>query len=218
MPWYLFALVDAVPPGRPGRGLSGPLAARSVAGAVAIVERRADVPPVEFDTLTKHNAIVTRLAGASPAILPVRFGTLLEFHEIEDALAEREEELAEAFARVRGRVQFTWRRTARGSGVQARSARAAAAGAASGTEYLRRAARAANPRPPAAFRTIRATLKPLVAGERCLAATPALPDSLYHLVERVNIERYREQAEPLATAAIEMSGPFPPFAFVPEFL
>src|SRR5689334_1521598 len=105
MAWYVFAIVDDLPGGAPGRGLSGRLGVRRVAGALAIVERRADVPPVEFATLAKHQAVVSRLADAVPAILPVRFGTLLESEEIEEALDERDEELAEAFDVVRNRVQ-----------------------------------------------------------------------------------------------------------------
>src|SRR6516165_863426 len=76
MPWYVFALVDTPPHGRLGRGLRGPLRARPSAGAYAIVERRVDVPPVELGSLRAHQAVVSRLARAVPAILPVRFGTL----------------------------------------------------------------------------------------------------------------------------------------------
>ena len=65
-----------------------------------------------------------------PAILPVRFGTLLESEELEEALQDRDEEIAEAFALVRGRVQFTWRAgRARGRGADAQRAQAAARGA-----------------------------------------------------------------------------------------
>jgi hypothetical protein len=86
MAWYVFALVDAPPERRAGPGLSGALSFRPVPGGFAVVERRADVPPIEFDTLRQHDAVVSRLADAVPAILPVRFGTLLELGEIEDAL------------------------------------------------------------------------------------------------------------------------------------
>jgi len=111
MPWYVFALVDAVPKGTPGKGLTGNLSLREVPGGLAVVERRADVPPMEFGTLQKHQAVVARLCERVPAILPVRFGTLLEGEEIEEVLQERDGEIAEAFSVVRRRVQFTWRRT-----------------------------------------------------------------------------------------------------------
>src|SRR5262249_26015890 len=110
MAWYVFALVDAMPSGRPGRGLSGPLAVRPMAGALLVVERRADVPPTEFGVLSAHHAVVADVAARVPAILPVRFGTLMEQADLEEALNERDDEIAEAFALVRNRTQFTWRR------------------------------------------------------------------------------------------------------------
>ena len=114
MPWYVFALVDVPPDGRLGRGLGGPLRARPSAGAYAIVERRADVPPAELGSLRAHQAVVSRLATAVPAILPVRFGTLLDDDALDETLAERDKDVADALALVRHRVQFTWRRGACG--------------------------------------------------------------------------------------------------------
>jgi gas vesicle protein GvpL/GvpF len=221
MPWYVFALVDEPPAMRLGRGLRGPLAARRLPGGFAIVERRADVPPAAFGTLRTHDAVVTRLAAAVPAILPVRFGTLLELEDMQETLADREPDIVEAFDRVRGRVQFTWR--AQGAGrltLEARRAKAAAQGGAGapGADYLRRAA--AKAAPPAAFRAVREKLRPLLAAERYQAATASLPNSLYHLVDRASVSRYRLIARTLASAnpALRLSGPFPPFAFTPELL
>lgn len=222
MPLYVFALVDEKPRGRPGTGLAGGLIAQPVAGGFAIVERRADVPPPELGSLKKHDAVVTRLADAVPAILPVRFGTLLESEEIDEALLDRDDEIAEAFDVVRGRQQFTWRRAAprrQGGRTGARAPQGAHL-AASGTAYLRAAARAARPAPPAVFRGVREKLRPLVAAERYQSATATLPDSLYHLVDRGSAARYRLVAEKLASVSppLRVSGPFPPFAFAPELL
>ena len=124
MAWYVFALVDAIPAGRAGKGLSGALSLRKLPGGFLVVERRADVPPVEFGSLKRHQDVVARLAKQVPAILPVRFGTLLETGHLEEALQERDEEIREAFALVRGRVQFTWR-TKRGPGAGSRGQRTA---------------------------------------------------------------------------------------------
>lgn len=223
MAWYVFALVDAVPSSRPGRGIGGALSMLPAGRAFAVVERRADVPPIAFGSLEKHQDVVTRMAASVPAILPVRFGTLLERDALDEALAERDEEFAGAFALVRGRVQFTWRK---------RGARREAGGgkqtvretftplAASGTDYLRHAARAAKPAPPAAWRALRSKLAPLFAAERYQAATATLPESLYHLVDRASSVRYATVGAGLqhATPALTMSGPWPPFAFAPEIL
>jgi len=232
LPWYVFALVDAVPKGTPGKGLTGNLSLREVPGGLAVVERRADVPPMEFGTLQKHQAVVARLCERVPAILPVRFGTLLEGEEIEEVLQERDDEIAEAFSVVRRRVQFTWRRTKdtkdaketkeqrtkeRKTKERVRDPRGEAE---TGTEYLLRAARAKSPAPPPAFRALRSKVAPLVAAERYQPAAAQLPASLYHLVDRSAIERYEVIGEAIAHASpgLRMSGPFPPFAFAPEIL
>ena len=224
MPWYVFALVDAAPSGAKGRGLSGPLAVRAVPGGFAVVERRADVPPPEFGSLKRHHDVVTQLAARVPAIVPVRFGTLMDEDGIEEALNEREDEIADAFAAVRDRVQFTWRRGKPKARVSPRrtdpASGATAAVPLSGSEYLRRAARAARPAPPAAWGPLRAKLKPLIAEERYQGATGSLPEALYHLVARDQVVRYSTMAEALrhADAALAVTGPWPPFAFAPEML
>jgi gas vesicle protein GvpL/GvpF len=217
MAWYVFALVDAAPTGAAGSGLSGALSLRKLAGAFVVVERRADVPPVAFGTLRKHQDVVSRLAKQVPAILPVRFGTLLEPSELDEAVDERDEEIAEAFDLVRDRVQFTWR----AAGKPKRAARVTSrAGAVSGTQYLRRAARAANPPAPAAFRPLRATLAPLAVRQRYQPGTATLPEAVYHLVGRADVREYTAAAAALGntTSSIAVTGPFPPFAFAPEIL
>jgi gas vesicle protein GvpL/GvpF len=218
MPWYVFALVDAVPSGAAGRGLTGALALRKVAGAYALVERRADVPPVAFGTLKKHQAVVSRVATQVPAILPVRFGTLLEPSELEEAVEERDEEIAGAFDLVRDRVQFTWRtsKPRREPPVASRDARQPASGA----EYLRRAARAANPAAPAAFRALQTRLAPLAVRQRYQPGTPALPEAVYHLVDKADVGRYAAEAAALkkANPLLTVTGPFPPYAFAPQIL
>jgi hypothetical protein len=219
MAWYVFALVDAAPASRPGKGIGGPLSILPVGDAFAVAERRADVPPVEFGSLEKHQGVVTRLAACVPAILPVRFGTLLERAALDEALEDRDEEIAGAFALVRGRVQFTWRK--RGPAAPKRvGERAGQRALASGTDYLRHAARAAKPAPPAAWRALRAKLAPLLSVERYQPATTTLPESLYHLVDRASSVRYATVAAGLshATPSLTMTGPWPPFAFAPELL
>lgn len=221
MAWYVFALVDAIPSRRAGKGLSGPLSIRKLAGAFAVVERRADVPPIAFGSLTKHQDVVARLAAQVPAILPVRFGTLLESEHLEEAAGERDDEIAEAFDLVRGRVQFTWR-TAGGGRSEAGGRKTGKADTLpkTGTAYLRRAARAANPAPPAAFRALGRKLAPLVTKQRYQPGTPAIPEAVYHLVDKTKVDRYVAAAAALKTESsrFTVTGPFPPFAFAPEIL
>ena len=223
MPWYVFALVDAVPSGPPGRGLRGTLSIKRVPGALAVVERRADVPPAEFGTLQRHQAVVERLAGSVASILPVRFGTLLDDAEIEEALQDRDDEIAEALDSVRDRVQYTWRSTRRredGKKGSTGSTEALERKTESGAEYLRRAARAANPAPPPAFRAMRTALAPLRVAERYQPATAVLPEALYHLVDRAAVSRYETASVRLQerNPKLTVTGPFPPFAFAADIL
>ena len=218
MAWYVFALVDDMPTGTPGTGLTGPLGIRRVGSILAVVERRADVPPAEFGTLQRHQAVVSDLAARVPAILPVRFGTLLDTDALEEVLGEREEDVADGFDLVRGRVQFTWRlKHVRGPGSEVRGPKSDVR---SGTDYLRRAARLMKPPAPAVWRPIRSKLKPLVAAERYQPATASAPESLYHLVARTDATSYQRLGDELASAGRKMllTGPFPPFAFTPELL
>ncbi len=218
MAWYVFALVDRIPSGAAGRGLTGALALRKLAGAYALVERRADVPPAAFGTLKKHQEVVSRVAKQVPAILPVRFGTLLESADLEEAVEERDEEIAGAFDLVRDRVQFTWRTSK--PRREARGARRDARQPASGAEYLRRAARAANPAAPAAFRALQPTLAPLAVRQRYQPGTPALPEAVYHLVGKSDARRYAAEAVALkdTSPVLTVTGPFPPYAFAPQIL
>ena len=215
--WYVFALVDRPPRGAKGKGLSGALGLRRVPGGYAVVERRADVPPPEFGSLQRHQDVVTQLAARVPAILPVRFGTLLDDDAIEEALAERGDEIAEALESVRDRVQFTWRSPARSTrrepALRSRRPRRLE-GELSGAEYLRRVAKAAKGAPPARWRTLRGKLAPLIVSERYQPATAATPESLYHLVARDAVARYTTIAEALRQdGKLAMTGPWPPFAF-----
>jgi len=231
MPLYVFALIDAVPAGASGRGLGSSLTFRRVAGVFAAVERRADVPPVEMGLLAAHQRIVERLADRVSAILPVRFGTLLTIDELEEALAERDEELADALDFVRGRRQMTWRaRRAKGEGGAARSegrgaigegreARSEGRGAKSpGTDYLLRAKEAATTTASPAFRSVRARIGPFAAAERYQRRTKALPESFYHLVDYTHVDHYKRAARQLleSTSLLTLSGPWAPYAFVPD--
>lgn len=218
MAWYVFALLDAPPSRRAGKGLAGPIALRELGACFVAAERRADVPPIEMGALKQHHVVVARLWKHVPAILPVRFGTLLGATEIADALDGKEEELVEAFDLVRGRAQFSWRAPRAGRRAASRGI-IQPPGTMSGTEYLRRAARVSVP--PPRFASIRGGLAPFIAAERYEPSRPAVPETLYHLVDRKSIQAYRAAASrlPASSAFVPtLSGPFPPYAFVPELL
>ena len=212
--FYVFAVTDAVPK-TAGRGLGGPLVLRPIAGVYVALERRADVPPVELGTLKRHHQTVERLANRVPAILPVRYGTLLTSDDIEEALEDRREELADALDLVRGRRQMTWRIAA---GRRQRAVESADAPPLSGAEYLRRASRSASASTAPAFRRVRACVGELAIAERYQQPTATLPESVYHLVDRAKVDAYQDASKDLreSNKALTLSGPWAPYAFVPD--
>ena len=220
MPWYVFALVDEGPIRPLGRGLGGPLRARPSAGAFAIVERRSDVPPAALGSMRAHHNVVSRLANRVPAILPVRFGTLLDEEGLDEVLADRDQEIAEALGLVRHRVQFTWRVGLSTAGKSGPARPSAAVADGSGADYLRRAAKAAAAAPPSVFRLLRDRLRAFVVRERYQPASTGIPDTLYQLIEKTSVDRYAAMADALILThpALTVSGPWPPFAFAAELL
>lgn len=215
MAWYIFALIDEPPQPPGGRGFASPMVLKRLPGCFAVAERRADVPPIEMGALKDHDRIVADVWKRVPAILPVRFGTLLEPAELREMLIEREDEIAEAFDAVRHKAQFSWR------SLHARTptARPAPAPAVSGTEYLRRAARADSVPVPGRYAAVRKALAPFIASERFQPAIAQRPERLYHLVARGDAGAYASAGRELATReALAFTGPWPPYAFVPEIL
>lgn len=212
MHWYVFALVDEPPARMAGRGFASPIVFKELPGCFAAAERRADVPPVEMGALKDHDRVVTALWKRVPAILPVRFGTLVDLGEVRELLTDRDEEIAEAFDGVRGKAQFTWRRLRESHAKAPR----AASGAASGTEYLRRAA--GDP-VPARYAGLRKALGRYIAGERFQPGAAPRPERLYHLVANGDTAAYASAGRALASrAGLAFSGPWPPYAFAPEIL
>jgi len=214
MAWYVFALADRPPRAAGVPGFTSAVTFRRAAGFYAAVERRRDVPPPELGSLERHQRVVERLSARVPAILPVRFGSLLTTDEIEDALEGRREDVADALDLVRGRRQMTWRLRK----SPKKTAREVPFGAMSGSEYLRRAARPASESLSAGLRKVRTLLGPLAAAERASSQRQTMPPALYHLVDRTAVKHYVAAAQPLRArdAQLTLSGPWAPYAFAPE--
>ena len=86
------------------------------AGPVSAVVADCDVKtPLTARALRAHDAVVRRIARVAPAILPARFGTIVESESSVVGLIERwSADLCEALALVEGREQMTLRLFARG--------------------------------------------------------------------------------------------------------
>jgi hypothetical protein len=180
-------------------------------------------------TMRRYHQAIARAAEALPAILPARFGTVMEADEVAFVLRSRTGPLAAALTHVRGRVQVTIRLAARkggsaeaaGSSESRTGSRRSASGQTgtstphSGAEYLRaRATAAALAREADGFEPVRAAVAKWVKDERLMRHRGII--SIYHLVPRRAVPAYVRTLQHAAREAgvvIAVSGPFPPYAF-----
>jgi hypothetical protein len=220
---YVYALLAEPPRGDAGAGLGAePLRFVPIDGVLAAVGDMASPPPVSATTLRAHDAVVRRLAAAVDAILPVRFGTLLDGETaLADAIAGRASRLREALALVAGREQMTLRVFGEPAPTDDR-APAVASELGPGARYLegrRRQARRDADVPELA--PLRPHLAGLVRAEQAQRHdAPPLLASVYHLVDRGRAAAYvgavAAGADALAPTRAIASGPWPPYAFAPE--
>ena len=176
-----------------------------------VYQRRSVVPPAADEELRAQHAVVVAIAGRAPAVLPARYGSLLAKHQLTAAIRQHETEILTALDRVRDHAQMTIRilgKRAPGTAVQS-------AAPISGTEYLQRARRAADPPTTSAGEGVLSAVKPFVAAERRERGAGGLLATVYHLVDVHKVERYTKAAGGPVTGVI-VSGPWPPFAFSPQ--
>ena len=225
MPLYVYAIVS-----RPvrARSLSSGAGARlrPVTGGevAAIVAECAEKPSPTASALRAHDAVVRRIARAVPAILPVRFGTIVDTDRSLATLLEAwSAELQPALGLVERREQMTLRLFGRAAAPKASSPppREADTGDHPGTSYLAGLARAqARARSAPELEPLSEALAHIVTAER-ISRHDAGPLILtaYHLIPRGKAPVYRSilkrRAAALGLRAIA-SGPWPPYAFVPE--
>jgi hypothetical protein len=204
------------------------------AGPVSAVVADCDAKtPLTARALRAHDAVVRKVARVAPAILPARFGTIVESEASVIGLIERwSADLCEALALVDGREQMTLRVfgavattvDSGGTGGTGRMDKTSVEEVLDaehpGTSYLlRRAHEQATPAAPELER-LRAVLAPIVTAERIVRHDQG-PRILtaYHLIPRGGAAAYRRllrrhAAEP--GSRVVASGPWPPYGFVPE--
>jgi hypothetical protein len=154
----------------------------------AVVGEVEDTPSIAPTSLRRHDDVVRRIASASDAILPFRFGaTVTGAGELAVGLAPRVDALAVALERTRGCDQMTLRLH---------------------TE---------TPAAPE-LAQVREALASWVRAEAIEEhRNSLLRASVFHLVERARIPGYRARVETLgaaiAPARLAATGPWPPYAF-----
>jgi hypothetical protein len=226
MPLYVYAIVSRAVRARSLSSGAGARLRPVIGGEVAaIVTECPERPSPTVSALRAHDAVVRRIARAVPAILPVRFGTVLDTERSLAALLEAwSAELQPALGLVERREQMTLRLFGRG---------AAAPGASSpptlepdtgdhpGTSYLTGLARAhARARSAPELEPLSEALARVITAERISRHdTGPLILTAYHLIPRGKAPAYRRilkrRAAELGLRAVA-SGPWPPYAFVPE--
>jgi hypothetical protein len=218
----VYALVPAGTRPR-GRGAADePLRTIALDRVAAIVgELRRPLTPTPAN-LARYDAALGRLSAAVPAILPARFGTVVEADELSFILRSRNASLARALRHVRNRVQMTMR-IMKGAGGRGQAAEGRGRGAGGrgrtdkrmegrGADYLRE--RAARARDVPGFDPVRAAVRRWVRDEQVEKRERVV--SIYHLVPRAAAGAYARAARAAAAAAglrLTVSGPFPPYAF-----
>lgn len=206
----LYAIVLR-PPGGGGLGAKAEkLRALDCGGLFALAGDAAG--PLSVEALRAHEAAVRRIAEATEACLPARFGAASKDDEtLRTELAQRAPELLEALQLVRGREQMTLR--VHGPGAPAPLI-ASAGGA--GTRYLEERRRA---RKLPELDPLRAALASLVRAERVERhSEPGLLASVYHLIDKGASAEYARIADAtkLEGLRVLVSGPWPAWSFAPE--
>jgi hypothetical protein len=180
----------------------------------AAIEELEAPPELTEASLRAQHGVVLRLARRFDAILPARFGAVVDAPALETVVKRHETAIRSAFDAVRGREQMTIRV------FGARSGAADAAGARSGAAYLQARRRAARVHLSATTLRIRRAVGPLVRQEQLEAGRGLIQVSLHHLIERSRAEEYRSLVEQAldgdrSDGEVVVSGPWPPFAFTP---
>lgn len=184
-----------------------------LSGFYAAIERRAERLLVSESSLRTQHDIVMRLSDRIDAVVPARFGTLIQEREFRDILAARRVVIQEALTLVRGRVQMTVRfREAPASTVVRNPSRDSPV---SGTAYLEARRSAQTTMPPAAG-IVTTAVADFVIAERSESATARAQAALYHLIDRGTVRQYSEAISRLQSVTVNVSGPWPPFAFAPD--
>jgi hypothetical protein len=215
--FYVFALASVA--ARPFQHHGHRIEFIDVGGLYAVVERVDERPSVSEAALRAQHDIVMRIAERVDAVLPARFGAVLDQDELEHLVTLRKSTIHEALGLVAGRVQMTLR-TFGGEGGIARPRDVTAAKkrpVSSGTAYLqqRRDASAPGAATGPALEAA-AAVREFVVSERLHCGQGRVQWAMYHLIDRRAIEGYKTAVAPFESAALAVSGPWPPFAFAPD--
>ena len=212
-PLYVYALTDSpvetwVENGRTFESVP-------LEGIFAVCERRSASPPISEAELQRQHSIVMRIAEATTALLPARFGSLVDETELAAIVRQRAQTFREGLELVRGNAQMTVRvalkKSSRGPGGGGQRRTPAAE---SGRAYLEQLLKDASPRPfPARIDASLEAVRRFVLDERRKVSDAGLV-TVHQLVRRADVGEYMKRL--VRVPGMMVTGPWPPFAFVPE--
>jgi hypothetical protein len=214
----LYGFVDAPPGAALGEGAAGEPIALWPCGPLAAAVGALDAAPAASpEALAAHDRAVRRIAERVRAILPARFGTMVDdAAALERWVAPRAALAARALQEVAGCEQMTVRlfTEARAAATPPPDEEPPDPALGPGTRWLRARARALALPPEAT--ALSAALASEVRGERIERTGEAQLVSLFHLIPRGSEARYREALAGAASRlalTVRASGPWPPYAF-----
>jgi len=222
---YVYALVATAPSGGLGTGMGGEALRVVACGRLLAVVGDMSAPPAVTSTaLREHDRAVRRLTAITDAVLPMRFGSIVDGElELARDLEPAEAALEAALALVAGREQMTVRVYERqaqaGEGTRIVDAPAAVADLGPGSRYLLERRRILeNGTHRAALDAVLAAPASFIRGQRIEShGSRPLIASVHHLIERGQGEAYAALLHAgtanLIDAAVTVSGPWPPYAF-----
>jgi hypothetical protein len=217
---YPYALLDGAPALPPTSGIAGePVEILHEGSWIVAAGTLAERPLSDEAHWRVHDRVVRRLASAAEALLPFRFGSAVEsLSALIARLEPHELRVREALALVRCGEQMTLRVFGEAAVAAADPALERELVDRPGTRYLeaRRRAQTVAGLEPLTRETSR-----FVRAERVERQGPApLVASVYHLVRRADRESYLAAARGamvlMSPLRVSISGPWPPYAFVPE--
>jgi len=219
---YVYALLGAGPTEPLGEGIAGePLRVATIGRLRALVGEMPERPPLSVAALRSHDAAIRRAMAVTEAVLPARFGSLMDDErDVERRLEPEGDALEAAIALVSGAEQMTVR-------VHARDPAPAgplrnAEGLGPGARYLAERRRAGGyDLRRAALEALLPALRGAARAERVEShATPPLIASVHHLIRRGTAKAYAALVERAAAeiegVAVTISGPWPAYAFAAE--
>lgn len=197
-------------------GLSGELESLDLGGIFAISEPMTQALAISEDTLRRQHEVIVSIAARVDAVLPARFGSLVDGAELHRIVDARRDVIRGALDLVRGREQMT----ARITGTRPPAHAAPDPLPTTGTAYLNARRAAASGEGLPGVDVVQRAVRDLAVADRVQPGPSFV--TLYHLIPSGTSDSYRARvdaaAREMTPLVVRVSGPWPPFAFAPELV